>query len=425
MNLHIRGGEIIDPARKVARSGSLYLGKGRIAGLFRAPPGFRADRIIDARGLLVLPGLVDLSVRLHGHGLALESSLPCELKAASRGGVTSLCCPPDSEPVIDRPAVVEAVLQRCRKLGRADVHCIGALTRGLAGEQLAEMAALKKAGCIALGNAHAPMDNARILRHCMEYAHSCEAPVMLFAEDANLANRGVLHEGVISTRLGLPAVPETAETVALSRAILLAEQTGVRLHICRLSAGRSVSLLKRAQKQGLPITADAAIAQLLMTEEHARDFDSNHHLRPPLRTARDRAALLRGLREGVIAAICSDHQPHGADAKARPFSLTRPGASTVESLLALAMRLVERGKLPRDTAIAALSCRPAEVLGLEHGGALAPGAPANLCLFDPRRADVIQARQLHSQGKNTPFQDWSVPGQVVMTIYRGRIVHAA
>lgn len=425
MNLHIRGGQIIDPARQVARTGSLYISRGRIARLFRAPPDFRADRVIDARGLLVLPGVVDLSVRLHGHGLALESSLAGELKAASRGGITSLCYPPDSDPVIDRPAVVEAITQRCRKLNRADVHCIGALTRGLAGEQLAEMAALKNAGCIAVGNAHAPMDNARILRHCMEYAHSCSMPVMLFAQDANLANRGVLHEGVISTRLGLPAVPETAETVALSRAILLAEQTGVRLHICRLSAGRSVSLVKQAQKQGLAITADVAITQLLMTEEHARDFDSNHHLRPPLRTARDRAALLRGLKQGVIAAICSDHQPHGADAKARPFSLTRPGASTVESLLPLVMRLVERGKLPRDTAVAAVSCRPAGVLGLEQGGTLTPGAPASLCLFDPRQAATIQARQLHSQGRNTPFQDWSVPGQVVMTIYQGRIVHAA
>ena len=423
MNLSIRGGRIIDPARKIDRRGSLYISNGYIVGLFRPPAGFHADRIIQARGLWVLPGLVDLSARLHGHGLSLESSLPIELGAASRGGITTLCCPPDSDPIMDRPSVVDSIRQRCKKLRRAEVYCLGAMTQGLGGEKLTEMAALKKSGCIGISNAFADTGNARMLRHCMEYAKSCDMMMMLFAEDAALQNRGVLHEGVVSTRLGLPAVPETAETVAVSQALLLAEQTGVRLHFCRLSAARSVALLRHAQQQGLCVTADVGICHLMLSETDAEAFNSHCHLRPPLRTGQDRDALQQGLEEGIITAICSDHQPHDADAKARPFSLTIPGGSTIESVLALAMRLVAQGRLARSTVLAALGCGPAAVLGLDNIGTLRPGTPADLCLYDPEKTATVDAETLYSQGKNTPFQGWSLSGQVMMTLYRGQPVY--
>lgn len=422
MNLTIKNGRVIDPSRQIDRQGNLYIGDGRIVGLFRAPAGFKAERVIQADGLLVVPGLVDLSVRLREPGSEHKATLKSELAAAAHAGVTTLCCPPDTDPVIDRPAVVESIMQRCKRLNKATVHCIGALTSGLAGENLAEMFALKVAGCVALSNAYASTDNSRILRHCLEYARSCDIPVFLFAEDAELRNNGVLHEGVVSTRLGLPAVPETAETVAFSRALLLAEQTGARLHFCRLSTARAVDMLARAQRQGLPVTADVDICHLLLTELDASDFNSACHLRPPLRTQRDQDALLRGLAKGVIAAVCSDHQPHDADAKARPFSLTEPGASTIELLLPLLMHAVQRNKLDLVTAIAALTHRPAAVAGID-AGTLAPGRVADICLLDPDRAWEVTPQTLLSRGKNTPFSGWTLSAQVVRTLHRGRTVY--
>ena len=422
MRLTIEGGRILDPASKLDSEQDLFIDGGKIVSIKKKPDGFESDLQIDAKDKIILPGLVDLCARLREPGFAYKATFQSECKAANSNGITSICCPPDTNPIIDAIAVVDLIHQRARETNRTNVYPFAALTLGLKGEHLAEMDTLKRAGCIAVSNGLAPIENTEVLRRAFEYAHSCGLTVFFFAEDYSLKNKGVVHEGPISTRLGLPGISETTETVALSRAILLVEQTQVKTHFCRISSARSVSMIAAAQKQGLPVSADVAICNLHLTEMDIADYDSDCHLQPPLRNERDRKGLIDGINDGVIAAVCSDHQPHEADAKAAPFSQTEAGASTIEHLLPLMLHLVNRKEISLIQAIAVLSSQPANILGIDKG-TLAVGSDADICILDLSSSNSVDKNSLLSAGKNTPFKGWELPGQITHTIYNGNLVY--
>jgi dihydroorotase len=419
--LRIRNGRVIDPGAGLDREGDLCIENGRILAVGKAPAGFKPDAEIDASGRIVAPGLVDLAARFREPGAEHKATIAGEARAAAAGGVTTVCCPPDTIPVIDTPAVVELIHRRAAAAGSVRILPLGALTHGLRGEQLAEMHALREAGCAGVGNARAPIPNSEVLRRALEYAAGFGLTVHLQAEDHYLRNNGVVHEGAVSTRLGLPPSPAAAETVAVSRALLLAEQTGARLHLCRISAGRSVELIAAARAAGLRVTADVAVCNLILDESDVDGYRAECHLHPPLRAAADRAALRRGLREGVLDAVCSDHQPHDADAKSAPFPMTEPGASTIELLLPLVLELVHAGELELPAALAALCSRPAGILG-GGAGTLAPGAAADVVVIDPDRRFRADAATLLSAGRNMPFHGRELRGRVTHTLFGGRIV---
>ena len=418
MRIAISNGRLICPVQRLDRQGNLYIADGRIVSTGERPAGFTADLEIALDGQYVCPGIVDLSVHTREPGFEHKATITSETETAVRSGVTSMVCPPNTRPVTDTTAVVELIHQRQHQLNKTRVYPLGALTKGLDGQQLTEVAALKRAGCVGLSNADRAVVDTEVLRRAFEYAAGFDLPVFIHPEDSYLRNQGVMHEGRISTRLGLPGIPETAETIAISRALLLIEQTGVTAHFCRLSSARSVELIDAAKQQGLPVTADVGICYLYLTELNVDGFNSQCRLWPPLRTDRDRLALLDGLTSGVIDAICSDHQPHDEDAKAAPFSRAEPGASTLEVLASLSFNLVAtRGFNPGEI-VRVLSCRPASIIGIDSG-TLADGAPADLFIFDDNRQWTVKAEQLASAGKNTPFDDWEMNGKVVHTIVDG------
>ena len=421
MRISISNGHLICPAQQLDGQGDLYIADGRIVSAGKRIDGFSADLEITLDGQYVCPGIVDLSVHTREPGFEHKATIASETEAAVRAGVSSMVCPPDTRPVTDTPAVVELIHERQYRLNKTRIYPLGALTRGLDGRQLTEVAALKRAGCVGLSNADKPIVDTEVLRRAFEYAAGFDLPVFIHPEDSYLRNQGVIHEGRISTRLGLPGIPETAETIAISRALLLIEQTGVSAHFCRLSCARSVELIGAAKQQGLPVTADAGIAYLYLTEVDVDGFNSQCHLWPPLRTDRDRQALLDGLRSGVIDAVCSDHQPHDKDAKAAPFSSTEPGASTLEVLAPLAFNLAAARGFSPGQIVQALTCRPASIIGID-AGSLAGGARADLFIFDENLQWTVEAEKLTSAGKNTPFDNWEMNGKVTHTIVNGKLV---
>jgi dihydroorotase len=422
VRLVIRGGHLIDPHNKVDSLQDLYLAEGRVVAVGIAPEDFRVEQEINAQGQIVCPGLIDLRARLREPGQEQKASIATEARAAAKGGITTLCCPPDTLPVIDTPAVVDLIAHRTVQQQRARILPLGALTQGLLGQQLAEMAALREAGCVGVSNALIPIANSQVIRQAMEYAATLDITIFLHPRDPWLGIDGCCHEGIVSARLGLASIPETAETVPLARDLLLIEQTGVRAHFCHLSSGRAVRMVREARAEGLPITADVTVNHLHLTEHDIGDFNSQYHVIPPLRSLQDRDALQEGLREGTFSAICSDHQPHEIDAKLGAFQITEPGISGLETLLPLVLRLVQEEVLTLPEAIAYLTCRPAQVLGIDSGH-LAPGQRADICIFDPNRHWTLNPEELISQGHNTPFKGWELPGQVTYTLLEGRIVY--
>jgi len=421
MRLWIRNGRVVDPANKVDAIRDLWIADGRILALGAAPDGFRAERTIDAGGLVVCPGLIDLCAQLREPGEEHKATIASETAAAAAAGITTLVCPPDTSPVIDTPAVANLIQQRARAAGKARVLTLGALTQGLNGDQLSEMGALKAAGCVGMSNARRPITNTLVMRRAMEYAATYELTVFLHAEDPWLSNRGCVHEGQVGNRLGLPGIPEAAETVAVARDLALVQQTGVRAHFCRLSSAQAVRMVARAQYDGLPVTADVSAHHLHLTEIDIGDFNSQCHVLPPLRTQRDRDGLRAGLAKGTLYAVCSDHQPHEADAKLAPFIATEPGISALETLLPLGLRLVEDQVISLSEIIARLTYQPARLLGADLG-TLGIGAAADLCLFNPNEQWEFVPGQMQSRGRNTPFAGWQFKGRVVTTIFNGKVV---
>ncbi|WP_137819314.1 dihydroorotase [Pseudomonas sp. 2FG] len=423
MRIVILGARVIDPASGLDQLGDLYLQDGKIAAIGQAPAGFVAEQSIDAQGLVAAPGLVDLSVALREPGYSRKGSIASETLAAAAGGITSLCCPPLTRPILDTPAVAELILDRARAAGHTKVFPIGALSKGLAGEQLAELVALRDAGCVAFGNGLDSFKNNRTLRRALEYAATFDLCVVFHSQDHDLAEGGLAHEGATASFLGLPGIPESAETVALARDLLLVEQTGVRAHFSQLTSARGAQLIAEAQARGLPVTSDVALYQLILTDEALIDFSSLYHVQPPLRTAADRDGLRAAVRSGVIQAIASHHQPHEADAKLAPFGATEPGISSVELLLPLALSLVQDGLLDLPTLLTRLSIGPAQALRLP-AGRLAVGQPADLVLFDPQ-ASTLAGETWYSKGENCPFLGHCLPGSVRYTLVDGHISYQA
>lgn len=424
MKIEITHARVVDPASGRDGVAPLYLAGGRIAAVGSAPDGFRADRTIDAKGLVACPGLVDLSARLREPGFEYRATLESEMKAAVAGGVTSLACPPDTDPPLDEPGLVEMLKRRAESLALARVHPLGALTLGLRGEKIAEMGELAEAGCVAFFQADAPLTDLNVLLQAMRYAATFGHAVWLRPQDVHLAHGGVAHEGEVATRLGLPPVPEVAETVALLGILELARSTGARVHLARLSTARAVALVAAAKREGLPVTCDVGVHHLHLCDRDAADFNAHMNLVPPLRGQADRDALRRGLADGTIDAVCSDHTPVDDDAKLVPFGEAEPGATGLELFLPLVLKWGAEMKLALPAALAAATSRAAAILGVE-AGSLAPGAPADLCLFDPDRPWRVTRESLASQGRNSPFLGYELAGRAVATIAGGRVVYPA
>ncbi|MEJ5211024.1 MAG: dihydroorotase [Burkholderiales bacterium] len=421
MKIQIRNARVIDPASGLDAVQDLCIAAGRIVALGQAPVDFHPNRVIDASGLIACPGLVDLSARLREPGLEYKATLESELLAAVAGGVTTLVCPPDTDPPLDEPGLVEMLKYRAKSLNLARVYPLGALTQKLAGERLAEMAVLRDAGCVAFSQADAPLSDTQVLLRALEYAATFDMPVWLRPQDAHLARDGVAHDGPVATRLGLRPIPACAETVALATILLLVRATGARVHLCRLSSREAVDMVRRARHDGLPVTCDVSINHLHLCDEDIGWFDANCRLVPPLRSRADRAALRAGLLDGTIDALCSDHTPVDDDAKQLPFGEAEPGATGLELLLPLTLRWAQETGLPLTEALARVTSLPARILGLDHGR-LAPGLPADICLFDPAGETPVDARLLRSQGRNTPFLGQTLPGRVRLTLVEGHVV---
>ncbi|MBK1649429.1 dihydroorotase [Rhabdochromatium marinum] len=420
-HLSILGARLIDPASGFDQISDLHLADGKLLAVGAPPADFHPEQRIEASGLLAIPGLVDLCARLRQPGLEQKATIRSETRAAAAAGITTLCCPPDTQPVVDTPAVAQLIRQTAEAAGFARVLPAGSLTQQLAGEQISEMAALQRAGCPVLSHADRPIASARVQRRALEYAATFGLTCFLHPANASLAEGGLVHEGRLSTRLGLPGIPEAAETVAVARDLALAEQTGARIHFRGLSSARATEMLAEARARGIQVTADVSAHQLFLTEEAIATFDANALVRPPLRTETDRQALRAAVAAGVISAICSDHQPHEADAKLAPFPQAAPGISTLETLLPLTLRLTDEGLLPLPAALACVTCHAADILGWP-GGRLQLGAPADLCLLDPNVITTLDAEQMLSQGKHSPFLGQPMRGQVRQTFLGGCLV---
>lgn len=424
MKIHIRNGRLVDPANGVDTRTDLYLGAGRVLGVGRAPEGFVANRVIEAEGLLVLPGLVDLSARLREPGFEYKATLESELCAALAGGVTSLVCPPDTDPPLDEPGLVEMLKHRAKTLNQAHVYPLGALTTGLAGVSLTEMAELTEAGCIGFSQANTPVTDTNVLLHALEYAATFGYTVWLRPQDAYLGRSGVAASGALATRLGLPGVPAMAETIALHTLFELIRATRARVHLCRLSSAAGLDLVRAARREGLPVTCDVSAHHVHLTDVDIGFFDPNYRLEPPLRGQRDRDAIRAGLADGTIDVICSDHTPVDDDAKQLPFGEAEAGATGLELLLSLVLKWAEEDKVPLVQALAPVTARAAAIAHLP-AGQIGVGAPADLCVADPKAYWKVTPEVLKSQGRNSPFLGYELPGRVVLTLIGGHVAYEA
>lgn len=428
MKIEIRNGRVIDPASGLDRPASVYIAAGKIVGVGETAQcvggGFRAEGVLDATGCIVCPGLIDLSARLREPGFEYRATLESEMAAAAAGGVTRLVCPPDTDPPLDEPGLVEMLKHRARQPGFAHVHPLGALTIGLEGKRLTEMAELTEAGCIAFGQANHSIVDTQVLIRAMQYAATYGFPVWLQPQDPHLAKGGVAHEGAVSARLGLAGIPVVAETVALSTYLQLARVTGARLHIRRLSSAAGLAMIRAARADGLAVTCDITINHLHLADEDIGFFDPHTRLDPPLRGIADRDALAAGLADGSIDVLVSDHTPVDDDAKQTPFAEAEAGATGLELLLPLTLKWAHDRGVPLPTALARITSDPARILGMPRG-CLQAGVPADVCVFDPNGRTAISRERLKSQGKNTPFLGHELPGEVRYTLIDGHLAYSA
>lgn len=417
MKLHLKGGRVIDPSTRIDRVQDVFIAAGSIAALGTPPADFVADRTVDVTGLAVMPGLVDLAAR--------RMTAASEAAAALAGGVTRVVCPPDTTPVLDAPDLVEMLQLRARAVHHAQVHPLGALTVGLAGRELTEMAQLARAGCIGLSQANASITDNRTLLRAMQYAGTFGLTVWLRPQDAALAAGGVAASGAVASRLGLAGIPVVAETIALHTILELVRVTGTRVHLCRLSSAAGLALVRSAKAEGLPVTCDVAAHHLHLSDMDIGYFDAQYRLDPPLRGQRDREAIRDAARDGTVDAICSDHTPLAVDARLVPFAEAEPGASGVELLLSLVLKWADESRVPLVDALARVTYGPGQRLATVAPGAgrLAPGQPADLCVFAPSAHWTVAAQQMRSAGHNTPFLGYEVPGRVGLTLVGGHVAH--
>ncbi|MEX2474144.1 dihydroorotase [Marinobacter sp.] len=417
--MKIINGRLVLPGSDELIEASVVIADGVITAVGKAAESARADDVFDAAGSIVAPGLVDLCCNLREPGNGQKGNIASETRAAARGGFTTVCASPETSPVNDSGAVTHMIRDVAQARSPIRVLPVGAVTRGLEGELLSDMAGLSSAGCVAFGNAGRGVRNARVLRRCMAYAKTFGLTLMFSPENQALAADGYAHDGLVTSRLGLLGIPEVAETTSVMEMLLLAEETGVRLHLSQLSSARSVEMVADARQRGIAVTADVAMHQLLFTEEALAGFDSRFHVRPPLRAESDRRALLAGVRDGVIDAIVSQHQPHDSAAKQAPLGATEPGLSTIESTLSMGLLLVNRGELTLPRLLSALTRGPAAILG--ETADVSEGAAANLCVFDPDASWTPDHHSLISAGRHGPLMGSPLPGVVRMTLCSGTV----
>jgi dihydroorotase len=422
MKIRISNGRVVDPANRTDETRDVFIADGRIIAQGAAPDGFKSDRIIDATGLVVCPGLIDLAVRLREPGYEYRATLESEMDAAMAGGITSLAIPPDTDPTLDEPGLVEMLCHRAKKLNRAHVYPVGALTLGLKGERLSEMAELVDSGCVAFSQANVPIVDNGVLMRAMQYAATFDFRVWLQPIAPFLSRGGFAHDGEVASRLGLPGIPVAAETVALYTYIQLARSTGARLHITRLSSAEGLHLIDQARADGMDISCDVSINHLHLSDMDIGYFNANCHLIPPLRSQRDRDALREGLTAGRINALCSDHTPVDDDGKLTPFSESEPGATGLELLLPLTLKWAQDEGVALIDALAPVTSNAARIVGITKAGHLSPGARADVCIFDPQAWRQVTRESLISQGKNTPFIGLELPGQVRYTLVEGTVM---
>lgn len=420
MKILIRGGRVIDPASGFDHVADVCVAAGKVVSIGREPADFAAQRVIEASGLVVAPGLVDLAARLREPGLEHKATLESEMHAAAAGGVTALACPPDTDPPLDEPGLVEMLKFRARNLPGPRVYPVGALTTGLLGAGITEMSELTEAGCVAFSQADAVLTDTQVLMRAMQYAATFGYSLWLRPQDPHLSRNGIAHEGAMASTLGLVGIPVVAETLAIGAILQLMRATAVRVHLCRLSSAAGLELVRAGKAEGLPLTCDVAAHHLHLTDAELARFDAQSHVIPPLRSEADRLALAQGLADGSVDAVCSDHAPHDDEAKEVPFGESEPGASGVELLLPLTLAWAAAADVGLPAALAAVTSRPAAVLGLGLGR-LVEGAPADLCIFDAQARWTVTRESMRSQGRNSPFLGRELRGRPRYTVIDGHI----
>lgn len=419
MKIKITNGRILCSANNLDTVADLFIVDHKIAATHQPPDGFTADLEINAADRWVFPGLIDLAANCREPGSVQKGTIASETLAAVSGGITSICCPANTLPIIDSPSVVELIQHRAKDAS-AKVYPIGALTQDLACKNLSAMAALKKAGCHALGNARTAIADTRVLYRAFAYAATFDIPVFFDAEDYYLSAGGCMHEGETSYKLGLPGIPAIAESIALHTALQLAEATGVTLHVSRISSKAAVELIAQAKQRGQQVTCDVPIHNLYLTDQDVDGYDNNYHVSPPLRSLADQDALLAGIADGTIDAICSDHSPHEQNAKLTPFPESAPGISGLETLLPLVIELQHKTSCTVLELLRLVTTNPATVLRVKQGK-IAPDTPADVVLFNPQTTWQLMPENQLSQGLNTPFHGWPLQGKVEKTWCSGKI----
>lgn len=422
MNLLIKNGHVIDPKNNIDAKFDVFIVDGKIAAVGQAPVGFISEQTIDAAGLIVTPGFVDLSARLREPGSEYKATLKSELQAAAAGGITSLACPPDTDPVLDEPGLIEMLKLRARRVNLARIYPLGALTQQLAGKAITEMFELTAAGCEGFTQANNAIVDTQVLWRAFEYAATFGYTLFMRPEEPFLSADGVAHEGEVATRLGLKGIPVAAECLAIATILRIATETQAKVHLCRLSTAEGVEMLRKAKKDGLAVTADVSAHHLHLTEHDIGYFNALAHLKPPLRSIRDKDALCKGVKDGTIDVICSDHTPVDDDAKLVPFAEAEAGATGLELLLPLALAWGVQNKVPLSDVVARITWQPANILGIK-GGHLSLNTNADVTIFDPEQAWKVEPAALRSQGKNTPFIDLEMIGKVRYTLLNGQITY--
>ena len=421
--LLITGGTVVDPVAGTAAPGDVAVEDGRLVGVLRPGSGSaEGTTVLDARGLLVVPGLIDMHVHLREPGYEYKETVQTGVAAALAGGFTSLACMANTEPPNDSAAVTQYILDRARIAQGAHVYPIGALSLGLRGERLAEIGEMHRAGIVGISDDGRPVMDADLMRRALEYSLMFGLPVIVHEEDQHLAAGGAMNEGVTSLRLGLRGIPAAAEEVMIARDVALARLTGGRLHVAHVSTAGAVGLVRAAKAEGVPVTAEVTPHHLFLTEEAVAGYGTNAKMAPPLRTRADVEALRAGLADGTIDAIATDHAPHHPDEKDVEFDQAANGVVGLETELPLELRLVADGVLDLQALVARMTTGPARILGLP-GGTLAAGAPADLTLIDPERRWRVDARAFRSKSRNTPFEGWEMTGRAVAVLVGGRLVH--
>ena len=424
MKILVKGGQVVDPSQGINEIRTLYIEDGKIKSYPRGTKELEKDpsiKVIDASGKIVSPGFIDLHVHLREPGFEHKETIRTGCMAAAAGGFTSVVCMPNTNPVNDNASVTEYILLKARTAGIVNVFPVGAITKGLKGEELSEIGEMWEAGCIAISDDGRPVMNSRVMRHAMEYAKAFGLPVISHAEDLNLSSGGVMNDGFTSTMLGLRGIPNASEEVMVARDITLAELTKTHLHIAHVSTAGAVRLIKDAKKRGVKVTAEATPHHFTLTDKSVLSYDTNAKVNPPIRSKEDMEGIREGIREGVIDIIATDHAPHTEDEKKVEFDLAPFGISGLETALPLALKLVEDGVLTLTELIRKLTINPAQIIKSDRG-TVKLGAPADVVIFDSNKVIKVDRDKFRSKGKNTPFHGWQLSGQVLYTIVGGQIV---